>query len=224
MWRTIRAFGFDRPTRVELPENPGMVPPPDKWSGSSLATISYGQGISITPLALVRAYAAIANGGVLLRPRVVAAIQDANGKTLYRYNAEVEHRAISEHTAATLRGYLRTVVLHGTGNPTAHVAGYTTAGKTGTAQLVENGRYLSGAYVASFVGMIPAERPRYVILVKIERPHGSIYGSQVAAPVFAELARAAMLHAGIMPAAGPPPRTPAASRLVRPAGVPKATR
>jgi cell division protein FtsI/penicillin-binding protein 2 len=208
MWAAIRKFGFNTPTRVELPENPGIVAPPSEWSGSSLATISYGQGISITPLALVRAYAAIANGGVLLRPRVVAAIQDENGKTLYRYGAEVEHRAISQRTAATLRGYLRTVVLRGTGNPTARVAGYTTAGKTGTAQVVENGRYLAGAYIASFVGMIPAERPRYVILVKVERPHGSIYGSQVAAPVFAELARAAMFHAGVMPDA-------AARRLVR---------
>jgi cell division protein FtsI/penicillin-binding protein 2 len=99
-------------------------------------------------------------------------------------------------------------VLRGTGNPTARVAGYTTAGKTGTAQVVENGRYLSGAYIASFVGMIPAERPRYVILVKVERPHGSIYGSQVAAPVFAQLARAAMFHAGVMP-------DTAAVRLVR---------
>ena len=90
------------------------------------------------------------------------------------------------------------------GNPTAKVPGYTTAGKTGTAQVVENGAYLPGAYVASFIGMIPAEHPRYVILVKVERPHGSIYGSQVAAPVFADLARAAMFHAGIMPAAGPP--------------------
>ncbi len=97
--------------------------------------------------------------------------------------------------------YLRAVVARGTGKQTARVAGYTTAGKTGTAQVVENGRYEPGAYVASFIGMIPAERPRYVILVKVERPRGSIYGSEVAAPVFAELARAAMLHAGIMPAA-----------------------
>jgi cell division protein FtsI/penicillin-binding protein 2 len=217
MYRTIRRFGFGDPTHVELPgENPGIVTPPAEWSGSSLATISFGHGISITPLALARAYAAIANGGVLIRPRVVAAIQDANGKTLYRYGAGIEHRAISQRTAATLRGYMRTVVLRGTGNPTARVAGYTTAGKTGTAQVVENGRYLSGAYIASFVGMIPAERPRYVILVKVDRPHGSIYGSQVAAPVFAELARAAMFHAGVMPDAGARAvSSHAPSRLVR---------
>jgi stage V sporulation protein D (sporulation-specific penicillin-binding protein) len=210
MYRTIRRFGFGDSTQVELPgENPGIVTKPADWSGSSLATISFGHGISITPLALARAYCAIANGGLLLRPRIVAAIQDAGGKLVYRYDTEVERRAISEHTAATLRGILRTAVLRGTGNPTAQVAGYTTAGKTGTAQVVENGVYLGGAYIASFVGMIPAEHPRYLILVKVERPHGSIYGSQVAAPVFAQLARAAMFHAGVMPAAGP-------ARLVSP--------
>ena len=202
MYRTIRSFGFGDPTQVELPgENPGIVTKPADFSGSSLATISFGHGISTTPIALARAYAAIANGGVLLRPRVVSAIQDANGKLLYRYGPEIERRVISQRIAATLRGYLRTVVIRGTGNPTAQVPGYTTAGKTGTAQVVENGRYLSGAYIASFIGMIPAEKPRYVILVKVERPRGSIYGSQVAAPVFAALGRAAMFHAGVMPTA-----------------------
>jgi cell division protein FtsI/penicillin-binding protein 2 len=204
MYRTIRAFGFGSPTQIELNgENPGILDPPETWSGSQLATISFGHGISTTPLALVRAYAAIANGGTLLRPRIVHALADADGNVFYRYPAEVERRAISARTSATLMRYLRAVVARGTAKQTARVAGYTTAGKTGTAQVVENGRYEPGAYVASFIGMIPAERPRYVILVKVERPRGSIYGSEVAAPVFAELARAAMLHAGIMPAAPP---------------------
>lgn len=208
LYRTIRAFGFGDPTEVELPgENPGIVDPPESWSGSQVATVSFGHGVSVTPLALVRAYAAIANGGVLLRPRIVRALEDPDGSVVYRYPAEIEHRVISRRTAATLMRYLRAVVIRGTGNPAAHVAGYTTAGKTGTAQVVENGRYEPGAYIASFVGMIPAERPRYVILVKVERPRGSIYGSAVAAPVFVDLARAAMLHAGLMPAAP--------SRLVR---------
>ncbi|MEA2719650.1 MAG: hypothetical protein QOJ39_1514 [Candidatus Eremiobacteraeota bacterium] len=218
MYRTIRKFGFGDPTEVELPgENPGIVTNPKDWSGSSLATISFGHGISTTPIALARAYAAIANGGLLMRPRIVSSILDANGKQIYHYGPEIERRAISVKTAATLRRYLRSVVLRGTGNPTAQVAGYTTAGKTGTAQVVENGGYLGGAYIASFIGMIPAERPRYVILVKVERPHGSIYGSQVAAPVFTDLARAAMFHAGLMPAVTPSKTHPASSssRLVR---------
>lgn len=207
MNRTIRKFGFGDPTQVELPgENPGIVNDPKDWSGSSLATIAFGHSISTTPLAMARAYAAIANGGLLLRPRIVAAIEDSDGTVVYRYARETERRVISAKTAATLRTFLRAVVLRGTGNPTARVPGYTTAGKTGTAQVVENGAYLPGAYVASFIGMIPAEHPRYVIMVKVERPHGSIYGSQVAAPVFAALARAAMLHAGDMPAFAPQPK------------------
>jgi stage V sporulation protein D (sporulation-specific penicillin-binding protein) len=204
MSRIIHAYGFGEPTQIELPgENPGIVLTRAEWSGSSLATIAFGHSISTTPLAMVRAYAAIANGGVLLRPRIISAIDDADGTPIYKYGRETEHRVMSQKTAATLRKFLRSVVLRGTGNPTAKVPGYTTAGKTGTAQVVENGAYLSGAYVASFIGMIPAEHPRYVILVKVERPHGSIYGSQVAAPVFADLARAAMLHAGDMPAFAP---------------------
>jgi cell division protein FtsI/penicillin-binding protein 2 len=203
---TIRRFGFGERTRIELPgENPGIVPALADWSGSSLATISFGQGISTTPLAMIRAYAAIANGGLLMRPRIVRTLYNDDGTPAYTYGPEVERRAISAETAATLRGYLRAVVVRGTGNPTARVPGYTAAGKTGTAQMVENGYYAPGAYVASFIGFVPAEKPRYAILVKIERPRGSYYGSTVAAPVFAALARTAMLHAGDMPAL-PPPR------------------
>jgi len=202
MYRTIRAYGFGDPTQIELPgENPGIVPPVADWSGSSLATISFGHGISTTPIALVRAYAAIANGGLLLRPRIVRELQDASGKTIYHYPPEIERRVMSPQTAAILRRYLRAVVTRGTGNPAAHVPGYTTAGKTGTAQVVENGRYQPGDYVGSFIGYVPAERPRFVIFVKIERPRGAYYGGVVAAPVFTTLARVAMLHAGVMPAA-----------------------
>ena len=103
-------------------------------------------------------------------------------------------------------------MLRGTGNPSARVAGYTTAGKTGTAQMVENGYYASGAYVASFIGYVPAERPKYVILVKVERPRGMYYGSVVAAPVFAALARIAMLHAGDMPSLPPVRARPVPAR------------
>ncbi|GAC1590853.1 MAG: penicillin-binding protein [Candidatus Velthaea sp.] len=213
MYRTIRKFGFGDPTQIELPgENPGIVPEVKDWSGSSLATISFGHGISTTPLALVRAYAAIANGGLLMRPRIVRALYEENGSVLYRYGPEIERRVMTQKTAATLRRYLRAVVVRGTGKPTAQIPGYTTAGKTGTAQVVENGRYEPGEYIASFVGYVPADHPKFAILVKIERPRGSIYGSVVAAPVFGQLARAAMLHAGEMPAAAPAPH----ARLVNP--------
>jgi stage V sporulation protein D (sporulation-specific penicillin-binding protein) len=200
----IRKFGFGEYTNVEFPgENPGIVPPVSDWSGSSLATISFGQGISTTPIALVRAYAAIANGGILLRPRLVHALEDANGNPIYTYPPEVERRVISAATAAKLRQILRSVVVWGTGNPAAQTPGYLTAGKTGTAQVVENGRYEPGEYVGSFIGYVPADAPRYVILVKITRPQGAYYGGTVAAPIFAELARDAMLNDDVMPSAPP---------------------
>jgi cell division protein FtsI/penicillin-binding protein 2 len=201
MYDALRRFGFGSPTQVGLPgESPGIVPDYAQWSETTLPTIAFGQGISTTPIAIARAYCAIANGGLLLRPRIIDAIIDGQGRLVYRYGTEVERRALGAATAATLRGYLRAVVTSGTGNPTARVPGYTTAGKTGTAQIAENGVYAPGAYVASFVGMIPADTPKYVILVKIERPQGSIYGGVVAAPAFAEIARLAMMHAGVLPA------------------------
>ena len=207
LYNQIKKFGFGDFTHVEFPgENPGIVPPVSEWSGSSLATISFGHGVSTTPIALARAYAAIANGGLLMRPRLVHALEDTNGKVIYTYAPEIERRVISERTASELRNILRAVVVYGTGNPSAKVPGYSTAGKTGTAQVVENGRYEPGEYVGSFIGYVPAEAPRYVILAKIERPRGEYYGGVVAAPIFAALARAAMLHADIMPAAPPTPR------------------
>jgi cell division protein FtsI/penicillin-binding protein 2 len=201
MYDMMRRFGFGEGTQAGLPgENPGILPKLDDWSETSLPTMAFGHGIAVTPLALARAYAAIANGGILLRPRILDAIVDSDGHEEYRYGREVEHRVMSPQTAATLRGFLRGVVVRGTGNPTAQIAGYTTAGKTGTAQIAENGVYSAGDYVASFVGFVPAERPRFVILVKVAKPRGAIYGSVVAAPAFAEIARNAMMHAGVMPA------------------------
>ncbi len=196
-----RRAGFGRASQIGLSgENPGIVPPPPEWSGSSLATMSFGQGVSVTPIAMARFYAAIANGGLLMRPRILRAICDPQGRPIYTYPPEIERRLFDRSTARTLRKFLRAVVLRGTGNPTAQIAGYTTAGKTGTAEIVQDGAYEPGAYVASFIGMVPYEHPRYLIYVKVERPVGAIYGSVVAAPAFATIARAAMLHAGVLPA------------------------
>lgn len=195
-----RKAGFGTPTEVELPgENPGIVPPPSEWSGSSLATMAFGQGVSVTPIAMARYYCAIANGGVLLRPRIVHAILNERGQTVYTYPPEVERRVFSPQTAADLRLFLRAVVTGGTGRDTAQIPGYTTAGKTGTAQMAEGGVYRAGYYAASFIGMVPYQHPRFVIYVKLERPIGSYYGGTVAGPAFTKIARAAMLHAGILP-------------------------
>ena len=196
-----RKAGFGTPSGVGLPgENPGIVPPPSQWSGSSLATMSFGQGVSVTPLAMARYYCAIANGGMLVQPKIVRAVYDQKGDALRRPSAP-PRRIFSQRTAAELRTFLRSVVLHGTGDPTAQIPGYATAGKTGTAEMVVDGGYRSGYYAASFIGMVPYPHARYLIYVKVERPIGSYYGSVVAAPAFAEIARAAMLHAGVLPSA-----------------------
>ncbi len=201
-----QSAGFGTPTQIGLPgENPGIVPAPKDWSDSSLATMSFGQGVSVTPIAMARFYCAIANGGMLLRPRILRAIENGSGDIVYQYQPEIEHRVFSEKTAATLRKFLRAVVVSGTGNPSAQVPGYTTAGKTGTAQMVGSYGYEPGAYVASFIGMVPYEHPRFVIYVKVERPIGSIFGGVVAAPAFSKIARQAMLHAGVLPAPSPAP-------------------
>ncbi|HXF33086.1 MAG TPA: penicillin-binding protein 2, partial [Candidatus Acidoferrales bacterium] len=200
--------GFGDPTGIGLPgENPGIVPPPSDWSAPSLATMSFGQGVSVTPIAMARYYCAIANGGLLLQPRIVRAIYDQDGNLVRSTTPKVVRRVFSEKTAAELRSFLRLVVLHGTGDPSAQIPGYTTAGKTGTAEMVVGGSYRPGYYAASFIGMVPYEHPRYVVYVKVERPIGSYYGSVVAAPAFAEISRAAMLHAGVLPADDPPKPT-----------------
>jgi cell division protein FtsI/penicillin-binding protein 2 len=161
--------------------------------------MAFGQGVSVTPLAMIRYYSAIANGGLLMQPRIVHAVYDQQGNLVKTMGAHAVRRVFSEKIAATLRAFLRAVVVSGTGNPSAHVDGYTTAGKTGTAQMAIGGGYPEGYYASSFIGMIPYEHPRYVILVKIEHPIGAYYGGVVAAPAFTEIARAAMLHAGVLP-------------------------
>jgi stage V sporulation protein D (sporulation-specific penicillin-binding protein) len=206
--RTLYAMekraGFGEQSGVGLPgENPGIVPPPKEWSASSLATMSFGQGVSVTPLAMARFYSAIANGGLLMQPSIVHAIYDTQGNLVRTIKPHVTRRIFSKQTAAELRSFLRLVVLHGTGNPSAQIKGYSTAGKTGTAQMVVDGEYRGGYYAASFIGMVPYEHPRYVVYVKVERPIGAYYGSIVAAPAFSAISRAAMLHAGIVPTASP---------------------
>jgi stage V sporulation protein D (sporulation-specific penicillin-binding protein) len=206
--RTLYAMekraGFGDPSGIGLPgENPGIVPPPNVWSASSLATMAFGQGVSVTPLAMARFYCAIANGGLLMQPSIVRAVYDEQGNLVKTIRPHVVRRVFSRQTASELRSFLRQVVLHGTGNPSAQIKGYSTAGKTGTAQMVVDGEYRGGYYAASFIGMVPYEHPRYVVYVKVERPIGAYYGSIVAAPAFAAISRAAMLHAGIVPTASP---------------------
>ena len=199
MYEYIHRFGFDEPTGIDVPgESAGIVGTPDDWWGSRLATIGFGQGVSVTPLALARAYAAIANGGVLMRPLIVRSLSAPDGTVVKRYDPQPVRRVMSPQTAAELLSMLRDVVRRGTAKGVA-LPGYALAGKTGTAQMVIDGRYVIGAYTSSFVGIVPADKPEYVILVKIDQPQGLYYGSIVAAPAFRELARRLLWREGVVP-------------------------
>ena len=198
-YQYIRRFGFGLPTNVGLGgEASGMVrdsESPD-WSGSDLATNSFGQGISVTPLQMITAVAAIANGGELMRPYVVQDVIGPNGTQTTQ--PEVTRRVISESTARTLQGMMNDVV---EGVPThgARVPGYHVAGKTGTSYISVAGGYALDRVITSFVGFAPVSDPRMIVLIKIDEPQAAQLGGTVAAPVFAELAPKILAYLGIQP-------------------------
>ena len=199
MYDYIQRFGFDQTTGVDLPgESAGLVGTPDTWYGSRLATIGFGQGISVTALQLARAYAAIANGGALMKPLIVRSVVAPSGETAKRFEPQMQGRVMKPQTAAALLEMLRDVFARGTASA-IKLPGYALAGKTGTAQMVVDGSYVPGAYTASFVGIVPADRPQYVILIKIDRPQGEYYGSIVAAPAFCDLASRVLWREGVLP-------------------------
>jgi len=180
----ITKFGFGRTTGVDFPgESPGIVLPPDKWSGSTIGNVPIGQGIAVTPVQMAAAYAAIANRGVWSRPHLVDHVAGGARPSLNR------RRLVSPKIAKQLMSMLKDVVAEGTGQYAA-MPGYQVAGKTGTAQKPDSrGGYATGRYVASFVGIVPASRPRFVILVAVDEPRGAIWGGTVAAPAFQQIAR-----------------------------------
>jgi cell division protein FtsI (penicillin-binding protein 3) len=201
LYDMVRAFGFGRPTGVDLPaENPGEVRGLDAWRRAPLtkAYVSFGQGISVTPLQLARAYAAVANGGELLRPYVVAAVEQTASGKLERAERRVDGRPLTAATARELERMLEAVVEEGTGRA-AQVPGYSVAGKTGTAQKTVDGAYSERYFVPNFVGFVPARRPELVIAVVIDEPWPRYHGGEVAAPVFARIAEPALLYLGVPP-------------------------
>jgi cell division protein FtsI (penicillin-binding protein 3) len=198
----IRRFGFGRPTGIDYPgETRGIVLPPDRWSGSTIGNVPIGQGIAVTPLQMVAAYGAVANGGMWMQPHLVERIEGQGEVQPKR------RRIVSRETAKELRRMLRGVVEAGSGT-LAQVPGYTIAGKTGTAAKPEpTGGYSTSRYVASFVGYVPASAPRLVVLVTVDEPRGAIWGGVVAAPPFAEIAEFALQYLEVPPDS---PRTAAA--------------
>jgi cell division protein FtsI (penicillin-binding protein 3) len=187
LYETIRAFGFGRKTGIDLPgETAGILSHHSKWSPVQFVTIAFGQGIAVTSLQMTMAFAAIANGGKLMKPYVVARVNDKAGNTLEETKPEVAGLPIGEKTARTMVGLLKRVVEDGGTGVLAASYEYAVAGKTGTAQKVDyrTGTYADGKYYASFVGFAPANDPRIAVFVGIDEPKGQYYGGQVAAPVF----------------------------------------
>jgi cell division protein FtsI (penicillin-binding protein 3) len=190
----VHRFGFGQPTGVDLPgEQSGIVRRWWQYSGSSMANLPFGQGESVTPMQMVAAYSAIANGGILRAPHVV---QSVGGKAT---PVPPGHQVISATTASSLRDMLRGVLADGGTASGAAIPGYDMAGKTGTANIAIDGHYSDSAYVASFIGMVPTDHPRLVVAVVVNQPHGSIFGGSVAAPAFQQIVGWAVPYLGIPP-------------------------
>jgi cell division protein FtsI (penicillin-binding protein 3) len=195
----LRAFGFGRLTGVELPgESPGILPLPHTWGRIHLVTASFGQGFAVTPLQLASAYAALANGGTLMRPYLVSEVLNSDGKVVEARNPQRLLQVVSRDTAQLMMGIMEQVT-EGEGTGTrARVEGFRVAGKTGTSQKPDpRGGYSARDRLASFIGIVPAEQPRLVILVVVDTPRTGVYGGQIAAPVFQAIAKQSLAYLGV---------------------------
>jgi cell division protein FtsI (penicillin-binding protein 3) len=192
--RWIERFGFDRPTGVGFPaEEQGLVPELDEYSGSTMGNLPLGQGLSVTPMQMMAGYQAIANGGVLRRPQLIERVGDEE------VPEPKGRRVIGADVSAQVREMLVGVLAPGGTASEVSVPGYTLAGKTGTAEVAENGTYSETKYVASFIGFAPAQDPRLLVSVIVDQPQGEIYGGSVAAPAFGHIAAFALPYLGVPP-------------------------
>jgi cell division protein FtsI (penicillin-binding protein 3) len=198
---TLRRFGFGEKTGIDLPGEAKGIIQSLPWHDHLLSNISFGHGFTATPLQIANAYAAIANGGWLKQPYVVKSVRDHEGTEILATKPRVLRRVLTDDQVAKMKIMLAGVTSEiGTGQ-NARVPGFPVAGKTGTAQKVNpNGRgYIPGGYISSFAGFLPANDPRFVIYVAVDRPRKEYYGAAVAAPVFSRIAQFAVRRAGLAP-------------------------
>ncbi len=203
--RYVERFGFGRRLSPDFRrENAGMVSRSSQWTESTLASVSMGYEVGVTPLQMAAAASAVANGGELVKPRVVRAV--IKGDRRLSVPREAIRRVTSPETAAEMTSIMEAVVERGTGQK-ARLAGFTVAGKTGTATKNRNGRYLENELNVSFVGFVPSRQPALTILVVIDTPHGpnQAFGGTIAAPVFNRIADAALRYLGVAPTINPAP-------------------
>jgi cell division protein FtsI/penicillin-binding protein 2 len=203
-YQYIRLYGFGERTGISLPgEIPGLVNPPYRWSKLDITRIPMGQSVAVTPLQMVIAMSVIANGGNLLKPMIVSQIVDSDGRTVANYSPEVVRRVISTTTAQKVVAALKDVVSKEGTAQGAAVPGFAVAGKTGTAQKIDpRGGYMEGRYVVSFVGFMPADDPKFTLLVLVDDPtikQGKAFGGTVAGPIFAKMAKRAADYLDLHP-------------------------
>jgi len=190
----IDRFGFGRPTGVQFPvDEDGIVPSLDEYSGSSMGNLPIGQGLAVTPIQMMAGYAAIANGGILRPPQLIKRVGEEE------IHEPQGHRVISPAVAAEVREMLEGVLAPGGTASEVSVPGYTLAGKTGTAEVAEDGGYSETKFVASFIGFAPAQDPKFLAAIIVDQPQGEIYGGSVAAPAFGELAAFSLPYLGVAP-------------------------
>lgn len=188
----IDRFGFGRRTGVEYPdEEVGLVPKLDEYSGSTIGNLPMGQGLSVTPMQMMAGYQAIADGGILKQPQLIEKVGDE------KVHEPKGHRVVKAEVAAQVREMLEGVLEAGGTASAVSVPGYKLAGKTGTAQVAENGTYSETKYVASFIGFAPAQDPQLLVSVIVDQPQGEIYGGSVAAPAFGKIAAFALPYLGV---------------------------
>ena len=199
LYRYLQAFGFGQRTDIDLPgEVAGLLKSPREWGRRSLASISMGQEVGVTPLQMVSAVSAIANDGVLMKPFIVSQVRDQKGQPVKEALPQVKRRVVSPATAHMLTTIMEGVVTNGTGAKAA-IPGFRAAGKTGTAQKVDprTGAYSSALSIGSFVGFVPADAPRLAMIVVIDEPQGEAWGGVVAAPVFRRVGEQVLTYMGV---------------------------
>ncbi|PIQ85410.1 MAG: penicillin-binding protein [Candidatus Omnitrophica bacterium CG11_big_fil_rev_8_21_14_0_20_45_26] len=196
MYKYSHLFGFGEPTGIDIPgEVSGILHPISKWSKYSMTSIPYGQEVAGTAIQMVTALSVVANGGRLVRPYVISAIQDQKGVILKKTEPATRAIILSPEVAHAMSRILEKVVSEGTGK-NAQIEGVAVAGKTGTAQKIENGTYSHTKHVGSFMGYAPADNPMLTMIVSIDEPKGAYYGGTVAAPVFQKVIEASLLYLG----------------------------
>ncbi len=203
VYEYYRSFGFGQKTQIDFPgEAKGKLPELKDWSDSTIYTISYGQGISVTPLQMLLMVSVIANNGVKVKPHFLKEVVDEKGKIIKRYELGLGEKVLTTRTSNEMKNMLEKVITEGTGKEAA-IKGYRVAGKTGTALKPKpGGGYHKGAYVASFVGFAPVRNPELAAIVIIDEPKNGYYGGVVAAPVFKEIMEFSLRHLKVPPDQG----------------------